>query len=211
MNRRKFIKASGVFVPAAFGILIPRAQGQQAYLPNRREAFRPKSAGASCPDDGSPSQGPSATTETYRFGSTTDNIFHGQNEWNDGGVSRTICKVAFEVTAIDGTVSGKTYKAYIYTLTGTSLNAIQATSNALTGIATIGWKVLTFPIPFATGGASTPYGLAVKAEDGADGSNLLWVSNSTTAEISGHRELWNSSGAAQLGSGNDCGLRIYYT
>lgn len=165
--------------------------------------------GGSCPADGSPSEGPAATIEVYRFGSNTDNIFHGQNEWNDGGVARSICKIAFEVTFIEGDVSGKTYFARIYTLTGTALNALQASSNGLTGISTTGWKVLTFASPFATGGSSTPYGLAIEAPS-ADGTNYLWVSNSTSAEIAGHRELWNAGGVAQVGSGDDSGLRIYW-
>jgi len=47
MNRRKFIKgASGLFVPAAFSILVPRTRGQQAYLPHRRAAFRKTAAAA---------------------------------------------------------------------------------------------------------------------------------------------------------------------
>lgn len=46
MNRRKFVKgAVGLFVPATFGILVPRARGQ-VYLQNRRAAFRPKGGGA---------------------------------------------------------------------------------------------------------------------------------------------------------------------
>lgn len=209
VTRRKFIKHGALLVPA-FGIFSPKLiRAQSTFLQHRRTASRPGVASASCPADGSPSEGPASTAEAYRFGNTTDSTFQGQNEWTDSGVSRTICKLGFEITFIEGTVSGKTYTAYIYTLTGTTLNAIQATSNGLTGITTTGWNTLTFPTPFATGGASTPYGLAIKV-DSVDASNYVWVSNSTTTEIVGHRELWNASGAAQLGSGNDAGIRIYW-
>lgn len=45
MNRRKFIKStSGVFVPATFGILVPKLRAQD-YLPHRRKAFRSVAAG----------------------------------------------------------------------------------------------------------------------------------------------------------------------
>lgn len=46
MNRRRFIKAaSGVFVPASFGIFVPQLIRAQSVLPNRRKAFQPAGGG----------------------------------------------------------------------------------------------------------------------------------------------------------------------
>lgn len=167
--------------------------------------------GGSCPADGSPSLESNQSSEAYRCGSTTDNRRTGHAAWNDGGVSRTICKLAFEISDIEGDVSGKTFNAYIFTMTSGNLNVLQATSDNLTGVSATGWLVFNFSTPFATGGASTPYAL-VFGQAVADAVNYVWVVAGDTDVITGYRDLFDNSGNAQIGSGSavDASVRIYW-
>jgi hypothetical protein len=165
---------------------------------------------ATCPADGSPSSQTDQSTQAYRCGQTTDDINTGMSGWNDGGTPRTICKLAFETTAINGDVSAKTYTAKIYTLSGANLGALQATSDNVTGVAAAGWIVFQFSTPFTTS-ASTSYAL-IFGPASADASNFVWVPATDSDNIAGHREIFNSAGAADFGGGNDTdqSIRIYW-
>jgi hypothetical protein len=164
----------------------------------------------SCPPDGSPSAQSDQSTEAYRCGQVTGNQFVGQAAWNDGGTPRTICKLAFEISTIEGTVSGKTYNAKIYTLSGGNLGTLQATSDNTSGPTATGWFVLQFSTPFTTS-ASVNYAL-IFGPTAVDSMNLVWVTAGDTDNIAGYKEVFDGgTGAASFGGGsNDGSIRIYW-
>jgi hypothetical protein len=205
MKRRTFLKHGAIWAPALIGLT---AKGAIVIAGSPRSSTS-IAGGGSCPADGSPSSESDQATAALACGRAAANHFAGHAAWNDGGVSRTICKLGFEVGAIDGTVTGKTYTAYIYTMTGFDLNAVQATSTGIAGPAATGWIYFSFPTPFATGGASTPYAFVV-TPGSVDSTNDIWFNANDTNNITGYRESFTSGGAFDNGSGNDCSIRIYW-
>lgn len=166
-------------------------------------------AGASCPADGSPSADSGTTADDYRCGQNTSNRRTGQSKWNDGGTPRTICKLAFYVANFTGTVSAKTYNAWIYSMTAANLNAVQATSDNVTGVSGVGWKVFQFSTPFLTS-ASVNYAL-IFGPTAPDASNYVWVGATATDVVTGYREIFDDAGVGNFTSGTtDQGIRIYW-
>lgn len=196
VSRRKFVKSAGLFVPAVFGIIVPRARGQGYY-------YAAASAG-----------GGGGCTTLFLENNTTaaNNTFgaarriFGQGQWNDGGVSRTICKLGFLLL---GNGTGFDFECRIYTQTGINLNALQATSNTITGAnwAVDTWVEGEFASPFATGGTSTNYALTIRPTVQMSGNDITGYNGGTA--INGYREMWSDAGAADQGGGNDVAFRIY--
>lgn len=140
-------------------------------------------------------------------------LYTGHSHWNDGGVARTICKVGFKVSAIDGDISGKTWTAYICALSGDTLVLpALATSTGVSGASIVmQWNYWTFPTPFTTT-PSTMYALVLSAGS-LDVVNTIWIRVGDTDEIVGHREMWDNSGFANWGAGGgatDCGIKIFW-
>lgn len=162
-----------------------------------------------CPADDSPSQESNQINEAFRCGSSTDNRRTGMAKWEDGGTPRTICKLAFEISDIEGDVSAKNFHAQIYTMTTGNLGVLQATSAALTGVVATGWLVFNFPTPFTTV-PGTLYAL-IFGQEAADPANYVWVIAGDTDLIPGYRELFSDAGAGNFGNGTtDQSIRIYW-
>jgi len=209
MNRRKFLKRGGLWLPGAMvapTLLLPRKTRAQGIL----DLAGPANCcgGATCPS--TPSEESDQPTESYRCGQTTDNRRTGLAAWDDGGTSRTICRLDFEITTITGDVSGKTFNAFIYTMSGANLDTLQRTSDNLTGVSATGWLRFDFSTTFTTT-ASVSYAL-IFGPSSADASNYVWVPTGSTAPTStGYRDQFTDAGVANFGSGtDDQSIRIYW-
>lgn len=212
MKRRQFIESitRGAAWTLVGGIYVRSATAHPAMRARQVKAAAAAGGGGSCPADGSPSSQSDQVNESYRCGQTTSNRRTGQSQWTDGGTPRTICKLAFEITSIDGTVTGKTYNAFIYTMTGGNLNALQATSDNVSGPVAAGWLVFPFATPFLTS-ASVEYAL-IFGPTAPDASNLVWVASGDTDAIAGHREIFADDSTPNFGAGGtlDQSIRIYW-
>lgn len=127
VKRRAFLKAGVVWT----GLLwVPRAIGQQSALAPRVSAFRAQAAGLSCPADGSPDITQDGTT-TQSLGEISAYGYHGF--FYVTPATKQLCKIGFKMKTVAGDISGKTYTAYVYTLSGTTLNSV-ITDGTSTGI-----------------------------------------------------------------------------
>jgi hypothetical protein len=113
------------------------------------------------------------------------------------------------VGAIDGTVTGKSYTCYIYSMSGFNLGSVQSTSSSIAGPSATGWIYFQFPSPFLTT-ASASYAFVV-TPGSVDGSNDIWFTSGDTDNITGYREQFDSGGSPGFASGTvDCSIRIYW-
>lgn len=172
------------------------------------------SAPLACPADTAPSSTSDQTTEQIGVARADASYYAGQAQWTDGGTPRTICKLGFKTTAIDGNITAKTFKAYIFSMTGDNLNTIQATSTGISGAAiVVGWNYFTFPTPFLTS-ASVKYALVI-TPDSHDLANNIWLPARDTDNILGYPEIFTSLGVANFTPGHpasvgDVGLKIFW-
>lgn len=171
------------------------------------------SGGGTCPNDGSPSLSTSGSTVFGYVPENASSIFFGQNQWNDGGTPRTICKLGFQMSLDRGTITGKTFIAQIFDNNGgTNFTAASplATSNGVAG--SQGWSStmvrFSFPTPFLTT-ASHNYALVCSC-GAVDASNGVKVYKTAASTLQGYPELFNASGTFQIGSGTDCVMEIYW-
>jgi hypothetical protein len=212
MNRRKFILRNGLLVPLV--LALPSVAFPQILLQGRKAVRFPPAGGGggSCPADGSPS---SATTGSSLFAFLPFPLFEyvGQSNWDDSASPVTICKLGFQLTLASGSISGKTFKAYIYANSGANIVPASplATSNGVTG--SNAWSAtmvrFTFPTPFLTT-ASTKYALVCNG-GAPDASNYASLDNSAGSTIPGFRDFFDGSGNANFASGTtDCVMEIYW-
>ncbi len=102
-------------------LVVPLSFGQQSALSPRVGTFSKPVAGLSCPDDGSPDITANLST-TQAFGEIAAYRFHGF--FYTPSTTKQLCKVGFKLKTGTGDVSGKTYTAYVYTLSGTTLSSV---------------------------------------------------------------------------------------
>lgn len=165
--------------------------------------------GGSCPPDGSPSQDNDATGSVGAIGIFNDNYYQGQSGWSDAS-ARTICKIAWKLTYVSGTVTGQTYVTKIWSLNGTSLDTVLATSSGVSGSASWSatWVVFEFPTPYTTTGSAS-YAFTID-HGAADATKEIQLVFGTSTGAPGTHEVWNNLGAFQEGSSNDSAFRVYW-
>lgn len=205
LPRRKFIKRGLLYVAAPM-IFIPRLRAN-------RVVNRAAPGGGSCPDDGSPSVEQDGGAGENSIGRFTNRWYFGQKNWSDAS-SRQICKLGFKVVSKNGTVTGITYRAEIFTLSGSSLNASLGTSNGLDGgslLTGANWNIFEFASPISVS-ASTNFGLTVRRDGSVDASNYI-VMRETEAvgTLAGTRSVWADDKTEDVSSATlECNLRIYF-
>jgi hypothetical protein len=197
ISQRTFLKsAAGVFIPATFGIFIPKAKAQGYY-------YAKPAAGASCSVTISNTD-PSTSQTTFGGG----NLYAGQANWQRPSAI-TICSLEFEV---QNNGSSRNWFVAIYTQTGANLNlgGQVAISAALPGA---NWAAKTrfggpLITPFAPANA-TNYSLVIFPETAMGGNDIfIGVDDLTTLSGGGNREVFSAAGTASFASGNDVNIWI---
>lgn len=163
---------------------------------------------SSCPS--TPSEQNTTTNGQNNFGLNVNNYYSGQRAWSNAA-AKTICRLDFQLSLANGSLTGKTFTARIWTLTGTSLNVNVATSTGVVG--SNGWSAtwvqFDFPTPYlTTGGVS--YGLTIDSGTPDAANNAALLKNTTDTGLSGSNENWNDAGVFQSGAAEESCLRIYY-
>lgn len=127
--------------------------------------------------------------------------YAGQSQWNNAS-AQTICKRSFHLSGVVGNITGFTYVARIWTMTGGNLLANVATSVGITG--NNSWNGLvefTFSTPYTTTGGVN-YAMTID-HGGLDDSNVVLVGKSASTGLPGTFELWDSTGVFLLGSNEE--------
>lgn len=190
LSKRNFIKTGLIFVPCA---------AAKAAVVMSGPIMRTTAAAGGC-------------TETYsNDGANVNNFGAGNRFYGQAGWQRpaavTICRLEFKLQA-NG--SGTDWFVAIYTQTASDLNLAgqQAVSAAITGAnwAAETWVGADLITPFAPA-AATNYSLVIFPNPGL-GSNDVFGHHDNTA-LPGYREVWDSLGAANFGSGNDTAIKIF--
>ncbi len=152
-----------------------------------------------------------AQTGGWPVGDVGNHTYAGVLQFTDS-VSRTIGKVSVKLDKSAGSITGKTFRVKIWSMTGDALNAVLATSDAVTG--SDAWSAtlvdFVFSTPYTTTG-STNYGITIDM-GGSDGSNYASGYNTTPSLIPGHLGFWNAAGS-QINdfSDYDFQVKIYTT
>lgn len=147
ITRKKFIKTGALWVPILF--TIGRSKGQVLTISDSATTSRSRATvpSLSCPPDGSPDiiQDGSAgqafcEISAYRY----IGCFYTPTQ------TKQVCKLGFKLKTLSGDISSKTYNAYIYTLSGTTLSSIitNGTSNNVAGTVITGTAstvIFSFP------------------------------------------------------------------
>ena len=173
-------------------------------------------SGASCPADGSPSVSTTGSTTLCYLSFDNTAFYSGQTIWNDGGTARTICKLGFKLSLSGGSVTGKTYTAYIFSsAAGGDITPASplATSNTVAG--SDSWSDtlvrFTFPTPYTTAGnAGTLYALCLGVSGGADASNYITPKRTTTDQTTGSMAYFSNTGVAARDDDFDAVIEIYW-
>lgn len=125
----------------------------------------------------------------------TDTYYYGGDQTFVPGASKKICQIEFQVTCMMGDTGGCdqcSYYAELYTLSGTSLDTLMGTSNAVTGVDS--WAstpvVFTFDTPFDVVGTTT-YAAVLKTNTQAANCYARAHGKSGTGKIS----YWGSNKA----------------
>lgn len=196
LSRRRLIKsASGLLLLPSFQIL-SRATNFLA---------RPAVGGGTCPADGSPSVAYAPTVNAdQHFGLNTDHYYAGLLGWTDA-TARTICKLRFNLESV-GTITGITYRAAVYTLTGNNLNT-ELGFGTITGAS---WTDSAVVIdmsanPAAYPGGSTPVALVLSRNDApnVDASNYtkMNIRDTDASFTPGSFATWNSAKVIEYNPG----------
>jgi len=199
MNRRKFIKAaSGVFVPATFGILVPVKAAAQVYLPHLRNAFRKVAAGGSC-STARDSDAP-ATTGSQTWASTSPSAYIAARF--TAAATATICRIDTAIYKL-GTPSMDLF-AFIYTdQAGPSPNVIVGSESSALSATTLGTTdpgtLVSFTGLSASITASTVYWVCMRVSAIGDVSNNIIWSNGGAADSNFSMDAdgagtWNGTG-----------------
>lgn len=138
--------------------------------------------------------------------------YAGQLNWSNAS-ARTIGKVAFKLSKTAGSITGKTFTAKLWSLSGTTLSSALATSTGVTG--DNAWANTTvefiFPAPYTTTGA-TNYAFTIEMSGGFDASNYAEGYNVTPSTIAGELAWWENSLAINSSfSSYDIMIAIYTT
>lgn len=194
---------------------------QSPYFPHRRAAFRGGGGSATCPADGSPDIAvPAQNDDENNVGSAAERIYIGQHNFSQStGGAKDVCKLGFYNGAIIGTISGKAYRASVWTLTGNNLNArVGDLSDEITGMTTAGWKRFTFSGTKPQLANGTSYALVVATYDvgtttlsSPDASNYWRVWADSPSSITGNAGGWSAAGGSEVNSGTvDSCIEVYW-
>ena len=127
------------------------------------------------------------------------------------GTEKTLCRADVMMKKAAGSITGKTFTVEVYTLSGNDLNALQGTSDGVTGSDAwnLTWVEFTFSSPFVLS-ASTDYGIVVTMNE-ADGSNYADTRDDATgAWASGNIRAWdNTKTAAADWASADWTFKLY--
>jgi hypothetical protein len=205
-TRRQFIKRGALFVPMIFVPKLIRAQPILSGLLNAQPVV---AAGASC------AAGISQTSndgDGIIYAALDTNRYQGQRDWSNAS-ARNICQIDFMLSLGAGTITGLTFVARIWTMSGTSLDANVASSSGVSGSQgwSASWVSFAFSSPYTTTGG-TNYGITIDDGGTSSGSNYAVVrKNSTTGGLAGDYEKWNAAKSFQIGSGGpDIAIKIYW-
>lgn len=183
-GRRKFLQAAGslLFLPLA-------TEGSYYY-------GKAAAGGGTCPADGSPSQPatPVPNEGGINFGHDTDRYYFGLSTWSDAS-ARVVCKLGFALTKNTGSITGKTYRVAVYSMTGTALNAVQGAVGAGTpGVDSWSGTMVRQALGSdASLSASTNYAFVVYQDAAVDAANFAnGRYDDVSALLAGNVALWNT-------------------
>ena len=164
----------------------------------------------SCPADGSPDIVHDVNDNRLGVGDSTDHQYFGLY-WT-APTTKQICKVAFNLTRDSGTITGYTYTAKIWTLTGTDLNAVVdgGVSSAVAG--SQDWVdtdvVFTFgDYPSVSG--STTYAITVE-QNTISASDYITANFSNTVSGTDYLGRWDSASGGTQWTDKTPMIKIYY-
>jgi hypothetical protein len=207
-SRRQWLKSGALFVPAVFAILKARGDSIQP-----GPIMRPMAAvGGGCPDDASPSSAQATNDSDQILGGSASNSRVGQGQWQSG-TARTICKLGFMLSLGAGTITSKTYRGQIWTMTGYNLTTMVADSADVNGSQgwSSSWVYFTLATPYLIS-TSTNYGLVCACTTAVDGSNYANLRFASTEQsFSGYKEIYNNQTAQTAAETTDTAIRIYWT
>lgn len=139
---------------------------------------------------------PSKALELTNYTSTTTVCAGGAERWVGGifnlATGGQITKATFMLSKSVGSVVGKTYTCYVYSLTGNNLNAVLGTSIGVLG--SDAWSntpvEFTFPLPVAFS-AGTAYAIVIStgSDDGSNYAVMHAGADSALIDLA----KWNSS------------------
>lgn len=167
--------------------------------------------GGTCPADGSPSQQVTINEGGIAFGHNTDRYYAGLAAWSDAS-ARVICKLRFKLSLNTGSITGKTYKAAIYSMTGTALNAELGVSSGIAGSDAWDSTDVIFTMPDVNVSASTNYAFVIYMDGAADAANFANVRyDDVSALISGNMAVWNTVKVEDVSiAGGEPNIGIYF-
>lgn len=210
VTRRAFLRSGVVWT----GLLwVPKAAAQQSALAPRVSSFRTQASSLSCPPDGSPDISQDGTS-TQSIGEIAAYRFHGI--FYTPPSTMQLCKVGFKLKTQSGDISGKTYTAYIYTLSGTTLSSVIAdgTSTGISGSAITG-TAATVLFPFTgnpTLSSGTTYAIVV-TPGSTDASNFcIGYYNGSGSMSDATFGLWrdNLQNSYNPGGTSDAACSLYW-
>ena len=202
MNRRKFIKSGALFVPATFGIFVPRVRAQ-VYLENRRNAFRTVPGGGGCATARDTDTGTTNGNQTWA--SSSPNLYVATRFV--AAATTTICRIDMAIYKL-GTPTMNLF-AFIYThdagndspnvLVGSESSALSATTLGTTDPGTFP----SFTGLSASITASTVYWVCMRAASVGDASNnIIWSyggsADSRFCTDSDGAGVWGGAGTRHL-------------
>lgn len=148
------------------------------------------------------------------IGVATDQVYAG-TRYNDAS-ARNLSKITFKLTKGGGSITGKTYKARLWSLSGTALDTELAVSSGVSG--DDAWNATSvdfiFVSPFTTTGG-TDYAITVSEEGSADAVNYAYVAYNSTGGMpsppsGAARGIWQSNKAQFANnSGFACEMKAY--
>lgn len=213
MNRRRFLKSGALWVPPLFAI--GRARGAVLTLADPAMVGRTRPAGSSlsCPPDGSPDISQDGTS-TQSIGEIAAYRFHGC--FYTAPATKQLCKVGFKLKTSGGDISGKTYTAYVYTLSGTTLDSVitNGTSTGISGSVVTG-TAATVLFPFTgnpTLNSGTTYAIVV-TPGSTDATNFcIGYYNSSGSMADATFGLWrdNLQNSYNPGGTSDAACSVYW-
>ena len=146
--------------------------------------------------------------DQFAINSNADNYYKGQALYRPAA-SISVCKIAARLVNL-GNISGKTYYAEIWTLSGSNLNAkVGTTSNGVSGSTLTGdWVEFSWASEVSLS-SSTDYAIVIYTPVAYDESNCaIWYA-SLSGSFQGANNHWQSNGTYVSGSSYDLYLRVY--
>lgn len=208
MNRRNFIKSGVFWVPTIFVPRLIRAADLRSEILKVQawQKAHASSGGGACTlyvQNTTISGGRDVGLQNATF-------YAGQRNWSDAA-AKTICRLDFALSLANGSITGKTFTARIWTMSGANnLGTNVASSTGVTG--SNGWSntfvEFDFPTPYLTTG-STSYGLTVDsgAVDGTNNATCRF--NSSDTGLAGTFDRWSNALVNQDGTGEETAIKIY--